>query len=58
MAAVIARRRPGAAARRAKRIAGWIGFYILLAIIVLYTVFPFYWAIVSSLRTGSNRPVA
>lgn len=54
MATVIARRRPGAAVRQAKRIAGWIGFYILLAIIVLYTVFPFYWAIVSSLRSGAD----
>ena len=27
-------------------------FYLLVAIIVVYTVFPFYWAIVSSLRTG------
>ncbi|WP_341771193.1 carbohydrate ABC transporter permease [Pseudomaricurvus hydrocarbonicus] len=28
-------------------------FYLLLAVIVLYTVFPFYWAIVSSLKSGS-----
>ncbi|HEX2553129.1 MAG TPA: carbohydrate ABC transporter permease [Microvirga sp.] len=30
-----------------------LGFAILLAGIVLYTVFPFYWAIVSSLKQGS-----
>lgn len=54
MAATVARRRPGAAARRARRLAGWIGFYVLLAIIILYTVFPFYWAIVSSLRSGAD----
>ncbi len=30
-----------------------VGFYLLVALIVLYTVFPFYWAIVSSLKTGS-----
>lgn len=28
-------------------------FYLLVAVIVLYTVFPFYWAIVSSLKAGS-----
>lgn len=28
-------------------------FYLLVAVIVLYTVFPFYWAIVSSLKSGS-----
>jgi trehalose/maltose transport system permease protein len=45
--------RPGRLKRQVKSTLGWIGFYLLLAIIVLYTVFPFYWAIVSSLRTGS-----
>ncbi len=39
---------------RARRIAGRIGFYLLVALIVLYTVFPFYWAIVSSLKVGSG----
>ncbi|MGQ9370111.1 carbohydrate ABC transporter permease [Azospirillum sp. A39] len=28
-------------------------FYLLLAAILLYTVFPFYWAVVSSLKSGS-----
>jgi len=28
--------------------------YLLVAVIVVYTVFPFYWAIVSSLKTGSG----
>lgn len=28
------------------------GFYLLLAVIVVYTIFPFYWAIVTSLETG------
>jgi trehalose/maltose transport system permease protein len=28
-------------------------FYVLIGIIVLYSVFPFYWAIVSSLKSGS-----
>jgi trehalose/maltose transport system permease protein len=40
--------------RSARRTLGRIAFYILMAIIVLYTVFPFYWAIVSSLRPGSD----
>ncbi|MGD9511304.1 MAG: carbohydrate ABC transporter permease [Geminicoccaceae bacterium] len=55
MAASVARRpRPGAVRRRVKRTLGWIGFYLLLAIIVFYTVFPFYWAVVSSLRSGQG----
>ena len=37
--------------RQARKIIGKIAFYILLVIIILYTVFPFYWAIVSSLKT-------
>lgn len=28
-------------------------FWILIIIILIYTIFPFYWAIVSSLKTGS-----
>ena len=44
--------KPGAL-RKAKKIIGRLAFYGLLAIIVLYTVFPFYWAIVSSLKSGS-----
>jgi trehalose/maltose transport system permease protein len=39
--------------RRIKRLLGRIGFYLLLAVIIFYTVFPFYWAIVSSLKSGS-----
>jgi trehalose/maltose transport system permease protein len=30
-----------------------IGFYALIAVILFYTVFPFYWAVVSSLKSGS-----
>ncbi|WP_224363191.1 carbohydrate ABC transporter permease [Hyalangium versicolor] len=30
-----------------------IAFWFLLAVITVYTLFPFYWAIVSSLKTGS-----
>ncbi|MGH6945069.1 MAG: carbohydrate ABC transporter permease [Geminicoccaceae bacterium] len=40
--------------RRTRRLLGRIGFYLLLVIIVFYTVFPFYWAIVSSLKSGSD----
>lgn len=36
------------------KFAGRIGFYLLIALIVFYAVFPFYWAIVSSLKTGSG----
>ena len=31
-----------------------IGFYLLVLFILIYTVFPFYWAIVSSLKSGSE----
>ena len=54
MAAAVAYRRHGAVKRRVKQTLGWIGFYILLVIILFYTVFPFYWAIVSSLRSGAG----
>ena len=40
--------------RRLRRLVGRVAFYVLVLIIVLYTVFPFYWAIASSLRTGSG----
>jgi trehalose/maltose transport system permease protein len=39
--------------RRAKRALGRVAFYLLLTLIIFYTVFPFYWAIVSSLKEGS-----
>jgi trehalose/maltose transport system permease protein len=38
---------------RARRVVGRTLFYLLVAVIVAYTVFPFYWAIVSSLKEGS-----
>ncbi len=31
-----------------------VSFWLLLAVIAVYTLFPFYWAIVSSLKTGSE----
>jgi trehalose/maltose transport system permease protein len=37
----------------ARKIAGRVLFYLLVAFIIVYTVFPFYWAIVSSLKAGS-----
>jgi trehalose/maltose transport system permease protein len=40
--------------RKARRFLGKAAFYVHLAIIVFYTVFPFYWAIVSSLKAGSE----
>ena len=36
-----------------RQLVGRIGFYGLLALIVFYAVFPFYWAVVSSLKSGS-----
>jgi trehalose/maltose transport system permease protein len=35
------------------RLLGRVLLYLLVALIVFYTAFPFYWAIVSSLKTGS-----
>lgn len=37
-----------------RRSLGRLGFYLLVAAIIFYAVFPFYWAIVSSLKTGSS----
>ena len=36
-----------------RRVLGLVGFYLVALLIVLYTVFPFYWAIVSSLKPAS-----
>lgn len=38
---------------RARRLLGRLALLLLVAVIVFYAVFPFYWAIVSSLREGS-----
>ncbi len=39
--------------RRLCKHLGRLAFYLLVAGIIFYAVFPFYWAIVSSLKTGS-----
>ena len=31
----------------------WVLFYAPLAVFIVFTLFPFYWAVVSSLKTGS-----
>jgi trehalose/maltose transport system permease protein len=38
----------------ARRLVGRALFYLLIAVVIFYTVFPFYWAIASSLKTGSS----
>jgi trehalose/maltose transport system permease protein len=40
--------------RKVKKLIGRTAFYLFLVVIVFYTVFPFYWAIVSSLKAGSD----
>jgi trehalose/maltose transport system permease protein len=45
---------PRTVIRRTKRLLGRVAFYLFLALIIFYTVFPFYWAIVSSLKAGSD----
>lgn len=37
-----------------KRLFGWVAFYVLVAAIIVYAVFPFYYAIVTSLKAGSQ----
>ncbi len=37
-----------------RRTAGRIGLYGLGALILVYSVFPFYWAVVTSLKGGSE----
>jgi trehalose/maltose transport system permease protein len=39
--------------RKLKKLVGRAAFYLFLLAIIFYTVFPFYWAIVSSLKAGS-----
>ena len=38
--------------RTTRRVLGRTLFYLLVAVIALYTIFPFYWAVVSSLKAG------
>jgi trehalose/maltose transport system permease protein len=40
--------------RGVRRSLGRVGLYVLVAAILLYTLFPFYWAIVSSLKGGAD----
>ena len=40
--------------RTATRLAGGIGFYLLVVLIVLFSVFPFYYAILTSLKSGTD----
>jgi trehalose/maltose transport system permease protein len=42
------------AGRKARKLLGRVAFYLFLALIIFYTVFPFYWAIVSSLKSGGE----
>lgn len=37
-----------------KRYLSYIGFYLLVAAIIIYAVFPFYYAIITSLKSGSE----
>src|SRR5690606_2063068 len=48
----VRRRRP--LGRRLRRLVGRAAFWALIGLIVLYAAFPLYWAIVSSLKTGSS----
>jgi trehalose/maltose transport system permease protein len=37
----------------ARQMLGRVGFHLLIAGIIFYAVFPFYWAVISSLKSGS-----
>lgn len=37
-----------------KKALGYVGFYLLVIVIIVYAVFPFYYAIVTSFKTGSE----
>jgi trehalose/maltose transport system permease protein len=45
---------PRISARTWKRIGGKTAFYALVGVILLYILFPFYWAVVSSLKTDTE----
>jgi trehalose/maltose transport system permease protein len=36
------------------KIAGKVGFYVLVVVIAIYTIFPFYWAVVSSFKPNNE----
>src|ERR1044072_5798907 len=40
--------------RASRRRMGRSFFYVLVAAIIVYTVFPFYWAVISSLKSGQQ----
>ena len=37
--------------RRTRKAAGWSGFYLMVAIFVIVSLFPFYWIVVTALKT-------
>ena len=43
-----------AMSKTTRRRVGRTFFYLLVAMIILYTVFPFYWAVISSLKSGQQ----
>ncbi len=47
----------GMTAKQMRHIAGRVGFWILIIFILLYTLFPFYWALNSSFK-GENEIIA
>lgn len=40
----------GVRSRNLRKIGGRVAFYLLLAVILIYILFPFYWALISSLK--------
>ncbi len=56
--AAASRSRPGPAASRPRltpaKIAGRIGFFLLVALFVIASLFPFYWIVITSLKTQAD----
>jgi trehalose/maltose transport system permease protein len=53
-ATAAARPHPGPRRRSRGRIAGRTGFFVLIALFVIASLFPFYWIVITSLKTQSD----
>jgi ABC-type glycerol-3-phosphate transport system permease component len=47
----IASSRARLARRRTRKAAGWSGFYLMVAVFVIVSLFPFYWIVITALKT-------
>src|ERR1700689_422142 len=47
---------PGPRAKQLRKVGSKGGFYLLLAIFVLVSLFPFYWIVITSLKSNAAMP--